>query len=95
MSDDTEFQNADDASTGLFDLRYLIGGLFTLYGVVLVVASFVADHSKSGSIDINLWLGLAMLVLGVSFLAWARWRPLRLQERSALAERDGSPPDGS
>jgi hypothetical protein len=88
MPDSTDFQDDDDASTGLFDLRYLIGGLFTLYGLLLVVASFVVDHAKAGDIDINLWLGLAMLALGVFFLAWARLRPLRVEGRSAAAARD-------
>ncbi len=65
-----------DAAPSLFDLRYLIGGLFVFYGVVLIVASFFVTHAKSGSIDINLWLGLGMLLLGVFFLGWARLRPL-------------------
>ena len=72
----------------LFDLRYLIGGLFTVYGVVLVVASFFVGHAKSGDIDINLWLGLAMLVLGLFFLGWAWARPLQADPRPAMAHRD-------
>jgi VIT1/CCC1 family predicted Fe2+/Mn2+ transporter len=77
-----------DRSANLFDLRYLIGGLFSLYGVILVVASFFVGTEKSEGIDINLWLGLAMLALGVFFLAWARLRPLHLEGRSALAQAE-------
>jgi hypothetical protein len=89
------FKNEADASNTLFDLRYLIGGLFTIYGVVLIVASFFVSNVKSGGININLWLGLGMLILGVLFLVWARTRPLRLEGQSALAgaEREaGGPP---
>ena len=60
----------------LFDLRYLIGTLFTFYGLVLTIASFVVSHRRSGTVDIDLWLGLGMLGLGVFFLLWARLRPL-------------------
>jgi hypothetical protein len=44
--------------------------------------------------NINLWLGIAMLILGVFFLIWARMRPLQVQGRSALAqaEEDAGPP---
>jgi cytochrome c biogenesis protein CcdA len=82
------FHNEADASNTLFDLRYLIGGLFTIYGIVLIVASFFVSTVKSGGININLWLGLAMLVLGVCFLLWARTRPLQIEGRSALAEAE-------
>ena len=82
------FKNEADASSGLFDLRYLIGGLFTVYGIVLIVASFFVSNAKAGGIDINLWLGLGMLILGVFFLVWARTRPLQVGGRSALAQAD-------
>jgi hypothetical protein len=82
------FKNEADASSGLFDLRYLIGGLFTVYGVVLVVASFFVSNTKAGGIAIDLWLGLAMLILGVFFLIWARTRPLHVEGKSALAMAD-------
>lgn len=98
MTDDTvTFKNAEDRSTNLFDLRYLIGGLFSFYGVVLIVASFFVSTRKSDGLDINLWLGIAMLLLGVFFLVWARTRPLRLEGRSALSAaegRDGEDGDG-
>lgn len=82
------FKNEADASSGLFDLRYLIGGLFTVYGIVLIVASFFVSNAKSGGIAIDLWLGLGMLILGVFFLLWARTRPLHVEGKSALAQSD-------
>jgi ABC-type branched-subunit amino acid transport system permease subunit len=63
----------------LFDLRVLIGGLFTLYGVVLTVAGFlVSDEAmkKASGINIDLWMGLGMLAIGLLFLLWWRLRPL-------------------
>jgi len=95
MSDTVKtFKNENDASSSLFDLRYLIGGLFTFYGLLLIIASFFVPHVKSGDFDINLWLGLGMLVLGLFFLAWARLRPLHLEGESALAraEHGDDPP---
>jgi len=67
------------ASSKLFDLRVLIGGLFTLYGVVLTILGLLASKAalaKAAGININLWMGLGMLLLGVFFLLWWRLRPL-------------------
>jgi hypothetical protein len=72
------------AAAKLFDIRLLIGGLFTLYGLMLTVAGFFtsdADRQKASGININLWLGLGMLVLGLLFLLWHRLRPLRIEPR--------------
>jgi hypothetical protein len=93
VSDSIDANNPDDAAGGLFDLRYLIGALFTFYGLLLVVASFFVKHAKSGDIDINLWLGIGMLLLGLFFLIWARLRPLRLEGPSALAKAEGAGPE--
>lgn len=82
------FKNEADRSSSLFDLRYLIGGLFTFYGLLLTVASFFISDTKSGGLDVNLWLGLGMLALGLFFLGWARTRPLRVEGRSAMAAAD-------
>jgi prolipoprotein diacylglyceryltransferase len=87
----TDFKNPEDASSRLFDLRMLIGGLFILYGIVLFIAGFFTTdqaRTKAGGVNINLWLGIAMFVLGALFLLWARLRPLRLGGPSALAEAD-------
>lgn len=75
-----EMRDPADRSGRLFDLRYLIGGLFTLYGTVLVIVGLFdseAELDKAAGIRINLWVGLGMLAVGGVFLAWARLRPLR------------------
>lgn len=68
------------AASKLFDLRVLIGGLFTVYGIVLTIVGLLAKEAalaKASGININLWLGLGMLALGVFFLLWWRLRPLQ------------------
>ena len=75
---------ASSAAAKLFDLRVLIGGLFTLYGVVLAVAGLFAseaERQKAPGININLWMGLGMLVLGLLFLLRWRVRPLKVSLR--------------
>src|SRR3569623_998133 len=66
----------------LFDLRTIIGALFVLNGVSLFIAGLFdsrAEIARAGGIRINLWLGLAMFVLGALFLLWVRLRPLRIE----------------
>ena len=78
----TEEDVPQSAAAKLFDIRLLIGGLFTLYGVMLTIAGFFTSDSarqKASGININLWLGLGMLVLGLLFLLWHRLRPLRIE----------------
>jgi hypothetical protein len=93
---DTDFHDPGDRSSRLFDLRLIIGAMFTLYGLLLTVVGIFdgdAELAKAGGIRINLWIGLGMLLLGVLFLLWARWRPLQLTDRSAAARATTAGPD--
>ena len=66
-------------AANLFDVRRFIGGLFLLYGLILFILGIGAsdaDVDKAAGVNINLWTGLAMLVVGAIFLAWAFTRPL-------------------
>jgi hypothetical protein len=77
---DTGADAPQSAAAKLFDLRVLIGGLFLLYGVMLTVAGFFTSSkelAKASNININLWMGIGMLVIGGFFAAWWRLRPLR------------------
>src|SRR3954451_15225315 len=71
-----EIEETDEAKSSaahLFDIRRVIGGLFTLYGVLVLVAGIVdgsAASKKAAGIDINLWTGIAMLVFGLLMLLW-------------------------
>jgi type VI protein secretion system component VasK len=79
-------QPSESAASKLFDLRVLIGGLFTLYGVVLIIAGIFANPAeiqKAAQININLWLGIGMLVVGLLFLLWWRLKPLQLPAKPA------------
>ena len=81
-----EWEATHSAASKLFDLRYLIGGLFTLYGIMLTIAGFFtsdADLEKAAGININLWLGIMMLLVGIFFLVWARLSPTKPPEPSA------------
>ena len=83
---------ADTTASRLFDLRTIIGALFVLYGVILFIAGlFDSDEeiAKANGIRINIWLGLAMFVLGALFLLWVRLRPLHVSTGPSAAERAG------
>ncbi|GLX06171.1 hypothetical protein [Microbispora sp. NBRC 16548] len=62
----------------LFDIRRVIGGLFLAYGLILMVTGLfdgTQEIQKAEGIRINLWTGIAMLVVGGAFLLWERLRP--------------------
>ncbi|MDQ2838088.1 MAG: hypothetical protein M3Y42_10245 [Actinomycetota bacterium] len=82
MTDHADEGTPASAAAKLFDIRLLIGALFTLYGLMLTVAGLFtssADRQKASGININLWLGIGMLVVGLLFLLWRRLRPLRIE----------------
>jgi len=66
----------------LFDLRRIIGGLFAIYGLILFVMGIGAsdeDIARAADVNINLWMGLAMLLVGAIFIFWALARPVGAQ----------------
>jgi NADH:ubiquinone oxidoreductase subunit 4 (subunit M) len=72
-------------AANLFDIRRIIGGLFLLYGVVLFVMGLgasEADKRRADGINVNLSVGIALLLIAAFFIAWALLRPLgrELQE---------------
>jgi hypothetical protein len=90
---DTGTEAPQSAASRLFDLRSLIGGLFVLYGIMLTVAGFSTSHkelTKAANININLWMGIGMLIVGVIFLAWWRLNPVRPAEPPPDATGTGS-----
>jgi NADH:ubiquinone oxidoreductase subunit 4 (subunit M) len=63
----------------LFDIRRIIGGLFLLYGITLTVLGFGAsdeDLQRAEGVNVNLLVGITMLVMAALFIAWALWCPL-------------------
>ena len=68
-----------ERAANLFDLRRIIGGVFVAWGVLLTVLGITesdAEIQKAAGININLYAGLGMLVVGIIFLLWAFTRPL-------------------
>jgi len=67
------------------DVRFPIGGMFTIIGAMLVIYGLVspaAVYERSLGINVNLWWGLVLLVFGVVMLGlavrasggWSAWR---------------------
>lgn len=73
-----ELEHKSASAARLFDVRRVIGGLFVVYGVIVTIAGITAsdaDIAKAQGININLWAGIGMLVLGLLFLLWMRLSP--------------------
>src|ERR1700749_4681357 len=86
-------------AANLFDLRRIIGGLFTVWGVLLIIlgaTDSTQEANKAAGININLYAGIGMLIVGIIFLVWAFTRPLGSQLREAEEdEPSGSPEHGA
>jgi hypothetical protein len=81
----------EERAATLFDIRRIIGGLFLLYGIVLTVLGFGAsdaDISRAHGVNVNLAVGISLLIIASLFIAWALLRPLgpELEEAEAEAE---------
>jgi hypothetical protein len=74
---------AEKKTAGAFDVRTIIGMLLGAYGVILTLLGLFADPEtdKTGGVNANLWAGLALLLVGVIFLGWARLRPIVVEEK--------------
>jgi len=70
----------DKKTVGVFDIRFIIGGLIGLYGVILTFLGLFdasdKELARGDGLNINLWAGLGMLVVGAAFILWARLRPV-------------------
>ena len=71
-------------TAGAFDVRNIIGALLTIYGLILVLLGLFGSADPAspdapaggGDINANLWAGLALLVVGLGFIAWWRIKPI-------------------
>jgi xanthine/uracil/vitamin C permease (AzgA family) len=62
----------------LFDLRTFIGALFTIFGILVTIPGIAASQAtinKAAGINLGLWVGVIMLVIGVFFLSWVLLKP--------------------
>lgn len=76
--------------TRRFDLRRFLGALFVVYGVLVTgmgIARPEADTAPTGGIPINLYTGIAMLIVGLVFLIWDHLRPVSEDDILHSAEK--------
>jgi xanthine/uracil/vitamin C permease (AzgA family) len=79
MSEPEIEQEAAEHAARLFDIRRIIGGLFGLYGAIITIVGIFdsdAEIAKAQGVNINLWTGIAMLVVAAVFFVWQWLRPL-------------------
>lgn len=60
-------------SNQLFDLRGLISLVLGLYGMLLFIAGLQDNPTtltKAGGMPINLWMGVALLIVALLFVVW-------------------------
>lgn len=88
-----------ERATSLLDIRRIIGSVLGLYGLLLIGAGVFGDHevkNKAAGVNINLWVGLALLVASALFWAWASTRPLVDELEDAddadVSEAESEPP---
>jgi hypothetical protein len=87
-------ENQAPHRAGLFDIRFIIGALIGLYGlIILVTGLFTSDAQvqKSDGLNINIWAGIGMLVVGVGFGAWAQLRPIVVPAERVHHDADRPP----
>ena len=74
----------------IFDIRNIIGALMGIYGLLLTIAgvspSLVTQHDNAAATgntvdlfigtDANWWVGVALLAVAATFIAWAALRPV-------------------
>jgi ABC-type transport system involved in multi-copper enzyme maturation permease subunit len=75
-----------------FDIRRIIGGLFLLYGVILVLVGIFGSEevkNKAAGINVNLWTGLGMLVVGGLMIFWALARPVAPEPEATTGQGSG------
>jgi hypothetical protein len=83
-------------AANLFDLRRIIGGVFGVWGILLVILGVTesdAEIAKAADVNINLWAGLGMLAISAFFLIWAFARPLGEELAEAGDDDRTGPPD--
>ncbi|WP_018156864.1 hypothetical protein [Demetria terragena] len=71
-------------AAGTLDIRNVIGALLLIYGVILLAMGLFGDGApeKTGGVNANLWAGIALLVVGGGFAAWAKARPVVVPVKS-------------
>ncbi len=92
-SEQTE-QNGTESSrhtAGAFDMRTFIAALMGIFGVILVLTGiFGSDTTTDGSKapgNVNLYVGIALLVFAGLMQGWAFWRPTVVDEAELARQK--------
>ena len=90
----TQTPSTEKRTAGALDIRNIIGGLLGVYGVILALMGLFGDKEldKTGDVNANLWAGLALVVVSLVFLAWARLRPIVVPDHVEKPDADRPPP---
>lgn len=92
---DVDKSGSASHTAGIFDIRNIIGSLLAIYGVILLAMGLFGDQAldKTDGINANLWGGIALLAVGLGFMAWAKARPVRVPDdfQAGDADEDGRP----
>ena len=94
MSDDKDDKKDLSGSkiSKLFDIRAIVGGLLSIYGIILLIKGFLDSDSeikKAAGLHLNLWTGIGMLVAGLLMLLWMRLRPLEHPKSDESLDESG------
>lgn len=81
---------SEKKTAGAFDVRFVIAALIGAYGLILTLMGLFwtsdAELDKADGLNVNLWGGIAMLLVAAAFVTWGRLRPV-------VIRRDPPPPD--
>ena len=82
------------SAAGGLDLRYPIGGLFTVLGVILagygvVTRGNVEMYERSTGVNLNFWWGAIMIAFGLLFLFLAARAGNGATSRLAMEDPEG------
>jgi hypothetical protein len=76
----------------IFDLRMFIGSLFVVMGIIVAAEGLFgtspAEIRKAAGLNLSLWTGLAMFVVGVLFIAWTFLAPPQVFHGRESTEED-------
>jgi hypothetical protein len=89
-SDEDEAEAARAANR--FDIRRLIGALFILYSLILIALGLFGSHTikhKAAGINVDLWTGIGMLIVGALMLFWALSRPVMPEPAETRGQGSG------
>jgi hypothetical protein len=88
----TARQRRAETLAKVFDLRMFIGSLFVVMGIIVggqgLFGTSAAQIRKAAGVNLSLWTGLAMLLLGVLFIVWTFAAPPQVFHGHEIADED-------